>query len=481
MDENNNFEYTNNNTNEANGNNEQPHYEQPHYEQPQPQKEKKKMPTILKVILIALAAGVVFGGAFYGIAKVTGIWDMYKDTFATIKESVEDGKDGTKKKFEFHFGNKDKKEDETEKETAEEKAFVPKTPATTDGKEIVEVGNHDVSGIAEMCMPAIVAITSTQEYEAYSWFSFGEAQVYEAESSGSGIIVGEDDDEYMIATNNHVVEGAKSLTVCFIDETTADAVVKGRDSSKDVAVIAVKKSDLENGTADNIRIATIGDSGGLKVGQGVVAIGNALGYGQSVTVGYISALNRDLVIEDTSFKGLIQTDAAINPGNSGGALINMKGEVIGINSAKLASDKIEGIGYAIPISTVNDIIENFSNQEAREVVDANSQGYLGIQGQTIDTQTSEQYDMPIGVYVYQIVEGVPAEESDLREKDIITKLDGNTVSNMEDLRELLTHYEGGETIKLTVQRIIDGEYAEREVEVELAYRRDVLSAPVEEE
>lgn len=487
MDENNNFEYTNNNTNQEinkETNQEQPRYEQSRYEQPkyeQPyyeqSKPKKKMPMALKVILIAVAAGLVFGGTFYGITKATGVWDMYSDAIATIKGAVKNGQG--EKKFEFHIGGNDTQE---ESEADEEKrTFAPQTPTTTEDKEVVEVSEHDVSGIADMCMPAIVAITSTQEYETYSWFGFGGSQTYEAEASGSGIIVGEDDDEYMIATNNHVVEGAKSLTVCFIDETTADAVVKGRDSSTDVAVIAVKKADLEKGTAGNIRIATIGDSEALKVGQGVVAIGNALGYGQSVTVGYISALNRDLTIENTSYKGLIQTDAAINPGNSGGALINMKGEVIGINSAKLASAKIEGIGYAIPVSTVYDIIDNFSNQEARDVVDSSEQGYLGIQGQTIDLQTSKQYDMPVGVYVYQIIEGVPAKDSDLKEKDIITRLDGSSVSNMEDLRELLTHYEGGETIKLTVQRLVEGEYAEREVEVELAYKRDVLAAPVEDE
>ena len=499
MDENNNFEYNNNEEPQNEQQNYQ-QYEQPQqneqqsyqnyqqYNQPQQEPKKKKgMPTWLKVLLIVFAIILAIGGTFLGLAKVTGLYDMCTSVIASVKESV-NGEAPKEKKFEFSFGKNDKddkgeindKAEIAEPEEKETEAY-KETPKTTDGKEIVEVGDHDVSGIVEMCMPSVVAITSTQEYETYSWYGWGKSQTYEAQASGSGIIIGEDDDEYMIATNNHVVEDAKSLVITFIDDTTANAVVKGRDASKDVAVVAVKKADLENGTADNIRIATIGDSDELKIGQGVVVIGNALGYGQSVTVGYVSALHKSITIEETDYEDLIQTDAAINPGNSGGAMLNMKGELIGINSAKLASSKIEGIGYAIPITAVYDILNDFSNQEARDVVESNEQGYLGIQGQTIDSQIAAQYDMPTGVYVYKIVEGVPAEDSELCEKDIITKLNSNTVENMEDLREILTYYKGGETIKLTVQRLEDGEYVEKTVEVELAYKRDVISAPVEEE
>lgn len=327
----------------------------------------------------------------------------------------------------------------------------------------------DVSSIVEKAMPSIVAINNKMLMESNNWF-FG-TQQYEVPSAGSGIIIGQNDTELLIVTNNHVVENSEDLQVVFIDNQSVGASIKGTDSTNDLAVIAVPLADIPADTMSQISIATMGDSDSLKVGQGVIAIGNALGYGQSVTVGYISALDREVTTsEDGTTRTLLQTDAAINPGNSGGALLNMNGEVIGINSAKYSDTSVEGMGYAIPISKVEDIINELMNTKTRNEVEADKQGYLGIQALTIDQQYASTFGMPKGVYVYKITEGGAASKSDLREKDIITKFDGSSVNSMEDLQKMLTYYEGGDTVTLTVQSLENGQYVERQVEITLDYK-----------
>ena len=325
----------------------------------------------------------------------------------------------------------------------------------------------DVSDIVEQAMPTVVAITSTAVYQSnnygYGWFFRGGPQTYEVPSSGSGIIVGENDKELLIVTNNHVVEDSTSLKVAFIDSEVVDAAIKGTDAETDLAVIAVPLEQIKDDTKSKIKVARLGNSDELKVGQGVIAIGNALGYGQSVTVGYVSALNREVRVSSTSTRELLQTDAAINPGNSGGALLNMKGEVIGINAAKYSSTEVEGIGYAIPISKAEDIMNQLMNRKTMNPVEEAKRGYLGIQGTSVDEESAAAFGMPRGVYVYKILEEGAAAQSDLREKDIITKVDGQSVRNMTDLQELLACYEMGEQIDLTVQTQKDGEYQERTV------------------
>lgn len=318
----------------------------------------------------------------------------------------------------------------------------------------------DVSDIVEQAMPTVVAITSTAVYQSnnygYGWFFRGGPQTYEVPSSGSGIIVGENDKELLIVTNNHVVEDSTSLKVAFIDSEVVDAAIKGTDAETDLAVIAVPLEQIKDDTKSKIKVARLGNSDELKVGQGVVAIGNALGYGQSVTVGYVSALNREVRVSNTSTRELLQTDAAINPGNSGGALLNMKGEVIGINAAKYSSTEVEGIGYAIPISKAEDIMNQLMNRKTMNPVEEAKRGYLGIQGTSVDEESAAAFGMPRGVYVYKILEEGAAAQSDLREKDIITRVDGQSVRNMTDLQELLACYEMGEQIDLTVQSQTEG-------------------------
>ena len=326
----------------------------------------------------------------------------------------------------------------------------------------------DVSAIVEKAMPSVVAVNNTMVMERQTWF--GATQEVEVPSSGSGIIVGKNDDELLIVTNNHVVSDSKELVVTFIDNFYTNAAIKGTDSESDLAVIAVPVKDIPADTMNKIVVATMGDSDALKVGQGVIAIGNALGYGQSVTVGYVSALDREVKADDQTTRNLLQTDAAINPGNSGGALLNMRGEVIGINAAKYSSTEVEGIGYAIPVSKAQDIINELMNKKTRVEVASDKQGYLGIQGQNIDETAAMMYGMPRGIYVYKITEDGAAAQSDLREKDIITKFDGQTVRTMADLKDMLSYYEGGTTVVLTVQSLDNGEYKERTVEITLSYR-----------
>lgn len=329
----------------------------------------------------------------------------------------------------------------------------------------------DVSQVVEEAMPAVVAVASTAVYQmpdfGFGWFFGGGSQSYEVPSSGSGIIIGENDTELLIVTNNHVVQDTVSLKITFVDDTAVDAAVKGTDPDTDLAVISVPLDQIPQETKEKIAVARLGDSDGLKVGQGVIAIGNALGYGQSVTVGYVSALNREIKTSDGNARVLLQTDAAINPGNSGGALLNMKGEVIGINAAKYSSTEVEGIGYAIPVSGVQDILDELMNRKTRSEVAEEKRGYLGIQGTTVDEDAAAAFGMPKGVYVYKILKDGAAADSQLREKDIITKLDGMTVKSMQELQKFLKGYETGETIELLVQRQEDGQYKEIQIPVTL--------------
>lgn len=329
----------------------------------------------------------------------------------------------------------------------------------------------DVSQVVEEAMPAVVAVASTAVYQmpdfGFGWFFGGGSQSYEVPSSGSGIIIGENDTELLIVTNNHVVQDTVSLKITFVDDTAVDAVIKGTDTDTDLAVISVPLDQIPQETKEKIAVARLGDSDGLKVGQGVIAIGNALGYGQSVTVGYVSALNREIKTSDGNARVLLQTDAAINPGNSGGALLNMKGEVIGINAAKYSSTEVEGIGYAIPVSGVQDILDELMNRKTRSEVAEEKRGYLGIQGTTVDEDAAAAFGMPKGVYVYKILKDGAAADSQLREKDIITKLDGMTVKSMQELQKLLKGYEAGETIELLVQRQEDGQYKEIQIPITL--------------
>lgn len=408
-------------------------------QQPRGPKKKSYLKTTALVTAAALLFGVVSGSTMFGVNRAAEI--LFPRTAET----------------------------EAAAETEASLETTPRVEAETqtasgNTKTATGVVLEDVSPIVDAVMPSVVAITNTTLYKSNTWF--GQTQTYEVPSSGSGIIVGQNDTELLVVTNNHVIEGANSLAVTFIDDTTIDAAVKGTDSDTDLAVIAIPLADISDDTKAQIKAATLGDSDSLKMGQGVIAIGNALGHGQSVTVGHVSALDREITVEGVT-KKVIQTDAAINPGNSGGALLNSAGEVIGINEAKYANSNVEGIGYAIPVSQVKDIIDDLMNRTTKIEVAEEEQGYLGVQLQNIDTMTANLYGMPQGVFVYKIVEGSAAAESDLREKDIITKLDGEKVSSYSDLTELLTYYRIGDTVTLTVQSLQDGEYVEREVLVTL--------------
>jgi serine protease Do len=327
----------------------------------------------------------------------------------------------------------------------------------------------DVSDIAESVMPSIVAITNQSVQEVQSYFDMfgmgGMPQTEEVESAGSGIIVGQNDDELLIVSNNHVVEGADTLSVCFNDGNVYEASIKGTDSDRDLAVIAVPLSDISDDTMSAIKAIEIGDSDSLKVGEQVVAIGNALGYGQSVTTGIVSALDRTL--EENSDATFIQTDAAINPGNSGGALLNMQGQLIGINSAKQASTEVEGIGYAIPISEVQSTLESLMNRTTREKVDENQSASLGVSVQDVSSQVTEMYGIPEGAYVADVTEGSAADKAGIKQGYIITGFDGESVTSVSDLQNLLQYYAAGETVDLTVQVSDGGQYKEQTVSVTL--------------
>jgi len=323
---------------------------------------------------------------------------------------------------------------------------------------------NTISKIAQSCMPSVVAITTKNVDEIKSFWG---TQEYESEGAGSGIVVGKSDTELLVATNNHVVAGAKEVSVCFNDseEAVITAVVKGSDAANDLAVVAVPLNTISNEILSTIKVATIGDSSSLKVGDQVVAIGNALGYGQSVTTGIISALDREVEIGDLDAK-LIQTDAAINPGNSGGALLNMKGELIGINSAKFASELVEGIGYAIPIATAQPILDNLMNRATRELA-GDKAGYLGVSVQDVSEEASEYYGIPKGAYVESTEEGGGAAAAGIQQGDIITKFDGISITSASDLGGMIAYYKKGEQIEVTYMRSDNGVYQEHTVTVTL--------------
>ena len=350
-------------------------------------------------------------------------------------------------------------------------------------------GNLDVSEIASEALPSIVSITTKSVQEVQNYFGmygmYGYApqqQEQEVEGSGSGIIVGKNDDELLIATNYHVVEGADTLSVAFTDGNAVEASVKGFDEERDLAVVSVSLDDVKDDTMDAISIAKIGSSDDLKVGEQVIAIGNALGYGQSVTTGIVSAKNRRMDSDnntvtdgsDDSSDGvnLIQTDAAINPGNSGGALLNMEGEVVGINSAKLASTEVEGMGYAIAISDVTDILQNLMNETSRDKLDDSEHGVLGIEGSSVSSEAVQMYGIPAGVFVKKVTEGGAADKAGLKANSVITEFNGKAVSSTDQLIEYLSYYEPDEEVELTVQVPHGTSYKEETVKVTLDENTD---------
>lgn len=395
--------------------------EQP--KQEKPKKPKKKMPKWAGIVGLALVFGIVASAAFQAsnivFDKVTG-----NDT-KTVKQSSAAGS-----------------------------SQLTQTASTV---------TSDVSKIAESAMPSIVSITNMSVQEVQNFF--GQTQQEESTSLGSGIIIDQNDSELLIVTNNHVVEGADTLTVTFVDNESVEANIKGTDATRDLAVVAVPVDSIKDSTMDEISIASLGDSDELQVGEPAIAIGNALGYGQSVTTGIISATDREL----DGFDGkLIQTDAAINPGNSGGALLNANGQVVGINTAKINSSVAEGMGYAIPISDASDIITSLMNQETKTKVSEEEQGYLGITGVDVSDDSSEMYNMPTGVYIREVSKGSGAEQAGLAQGNIITAINGTTVDSMSTLKEQLTYYKVGETVELTVQVAAnDGSYQEQTVSVTL--------------
>ncbi len=394
------------------------------YEQNQEpkKKEKKKMPKLIKVISLALVFGIVASVAFQAT-------NLVADRFLGTTENRE----------------------------------VKSVDNTKISQSTGETAKSDIASIAEEVMPSVVSITNLSVQQVQSFF--GGIQEQESKSVGSGIIISQNDSELLIITNNHVVEGNETLTVSFVDEESVEAQVKGTDAAKDLAVIAVQTKEIKDTTMDQIKVAALGNSDQLQVGESVIAIGNALGYGQSVTSGIVSATGREL---DGIDEKLIQTDAAINPGNSGGALLNANGEVVGINTAKVATDTVEGMGYAIPISSVSDIIENLMNQETKTKVSEAEQGQLGIQGVDVTADSSEMYNMSTGVYVSEVIAGGGAKKAGITKGSVITGINGTSIDGMQALKEQLQYYRAGETVKITVATPEkNGEYAKRDVEVTL--------------
>lgn len=422
------------------------------------EKKNKKKNRILKGTGIALCAVLAGGLAFEGIGSASG-WNFSNTVKASNTEENRTELLKTKKKTE------DKKEEtaDTAQEPAEE-------PSETKVK-----GSLDVSDIAAEAMKSVVAITtkSVQEVQTYLGdFGFGgfTTQQQEVEGSGSGIIIGQNDEELLIATNYHVIEGANTVSVTCIDGEVYEATVKGYDADKDLAVVSVAVSDISDDTMEQIQVASIGSSDDLRVGEQVIAIGNALGYGQSVTTGIVSAKNRKLddsgqADENSDGVNLIQTDAAINPGNSGGALLNMNGELVGINSAKLASTEVEGMGYAIAITDVSDILENLMNETPRDRIE--DHGVLSITGTSVSEEAASVYDIPEGVLVAEAVKGGAADKAGIQAKNIITEFDGKRVRSIDALVDMLQYYEPGEEVEVTLQVLGNGGYEEKKVTVKL--------------
>lgn len=407
-----------------------------------------------KVILCAALAGGLLLGGYNGISYFTeGVQNVSASSDKTTLTMTKSEKKSKEKK-----NTEEKKETETK-------------------------GSLDVSDIAAEAMPSVVSITTKSIQEVQNYYGmfgmyggYAPSQEEEVEGSGSGIIIGKNDEELLIATNYHVVEGADTLSVSFIDNNSYEGTVKGYEENKDLAVVSIPLEEISDDTMDQISIATIGSSDDLVVGEQVIAIGNALGYGQSVTTGIVSAKNRKMDSTSGSFSSdeddnrngvnLLQTDAAINPGNSGGALLNMKGEVVGINSAKLASTEVEGMGYAIAVSDVSDILENLMNEEPREKLDEGENGVLGISGRTV-SEEGQVYGIPQGVFVGEVTEGGPAEEAGIKVNSIITEFAGKSVVSIDQLVNYLQYYEPGEEVEVVLQ-VPDGEsYTEKTVTVTL--------------
>ena len=422
----------------------------------------------LTLSLCAVLAGGLAAGSFEGINKLTG-WNGAATVEAASKDETT-----------LTYAKSEKKENADDSDSK-----------TDDSKDTASTakGSLDVSEIASEALPSIVSITTKSVQEVQNYFGmygmYGYApqqQEQEVEGSGSGIIVGKNDDELLIATNYHVVEGADTLSVAFTDGNAVEASVKGFDEERDLAVVSVSLDDVEDDTMDAVSIANIGSSDDLKVGEQVVAIGNALGYGQSVTTGIVSAKNRRMDSDnntvtdgsDDSSDGvnLIQTDAAINPGNSGGALLNMEGEVVGINSAKLASTEVEGMGYAIAISDVTDILQNLMNETSRDKLDDSEHGVLGIEGSSVSSEAVQMYGIPAGVFVKKVTEGGAADKAGLKANSVITEFNGKTVSSINQLIEYLSYYEPDEEVELTVQVPHGTSYKEETVKVTLDENTD---------
>ena len=422
----------------------------------------------LTLSLCAVLAGGLAAGSFEGINKLTG-WNGAATVEAASKDETT-----------LTYAKSEKKENADDSDSK-----------TDDSKDTASTakGSLDVSEIASEALPSIVSITTKSVQEVQNYFGmygmYGYApqqQEQEVEGSGSGIIVGKNDDELLIATNYHVVEGADTLSVAFTDGNAVEASVKGFDEERDLAVVSVSLDDVEDDTMDAISIANIGSSDDLKVGEQVVAIGNALGYGQSVTTGIVSAKNRRMDSDnntvtdgsDDSSDGvnLIQTDAAINPGNSGGALLNMEGEVVGINSAKLASTEVEGMGYAIAISDVTDILQNLMNETSRDKLDDSEHGVLGIEGSSVSSEAVQMYGIPAGVFVKKVTEGGAADKAGLKANSVITEFNGKAVSSLDQLIEYLSYYEPDEEVELTVQVPHGTSYKEETVKVTLDENTD---------
>lgn len=399
---------------------------------------KKVATKTCSLILCGAVFGTVSAASFVGVNRLIG--DKYE-----VSEPQET----------------ERKESESSKEVT--------TVSYSSSDSQKNVGNLDVSEVASGMMPAMVSITNKSIQEVQNFYDFyGRGQIVEqeTESSGTGFIIAENDEELLVVTNNHVVENSTTLTVSFVNEKVCEATIKGTDPDNDIAVIAIKLSDIDDDTLASIKIAKMGDSDNLVVGEQVVAIGNALGYGQSVTTGIVSATNRQV---GTSDAAMIQTDAAINPGNSGGALLNMNGEVIGINSAKFSSTDVEGMGYAIAINTASPIIEELMNRETREKVPENKTSYIGITGEDITNEVSEAYGIPKGIYITAVEDDSPASDAGLPVNSIITHFDGVRVTSISSLQNRLEYYAAGERVKITVQVLEDGEYVEKTYKVTLGH------------
>lgn len=457
--------------------NDLPRYEHYHmhqkadrFEQERPIKKKKRredsvVRKLTSTISLAVVFGIVAGVTFQAFNVLS---DKYLKTEGTVSQ-VETAQLVTE--------NTENNADET----------------STQNSSYVQTAS--VADVAKSAMPTVVAITSVSIQEIPSYFGgfgFGRGystRQYSSEGSGSGIIVGENDDELLIATNNHVIEGATTLSVCFagsdvlnaesetVDMAEADeevyledavsAKVKGTDEANDLAVVAVQKSDIPEDTLAQIKIAQLGDSDTIEVGEQVVAIGNALGYGQSVTSGWISALNRSITADEVTSSGLIQTDAAINPGNSGGALLNMQGEVIGINSAKYADSAVEGMGYAIPISKAQPILEDLMSRQTRDKVEGSEASYLGVASADLSVEAIQMYDMPEGAFVIRVDQKSAAGKAGIQKGDIIVAFDGQAVTGKDDLEERLSYYASGETVDVEISRADNGDYVRQTIQVTL--------------